>query len=169
MGKLLVIIFLYTSASAAGQSNTPFSSCAEQPICRLLDFWVGEWEVKGKNGQVAGKSSIQISLDSCLIIENWTGTSGGTGKSFNFYNANNAYWQQTWVDNSGGSIEFIEGRFENSTLQFARSRPLSDGSIKRLSFSKIDENRVRQLGETSLDEGKTWSIEYDLIYYRKGK
>lgn len=161
LGMLLIISFNGFSQNA---NTTP---CANNPQCRVFDFWIGEWEVIGKNNQIAGKSLIQISLDSCLIIENWIGSGGGTGKSFNFYNAANGYWQQTWVDNSGGVIEFIEGKFEDNYLKFATSRPTVNGSIQRLTFFKINDNQVRQLGESSSDQGKTWTTGYDLMYFRK--
>jgi len=166
MNKFLLGMLLMISFNGLAQ-NTNTNRCATNPRCRVFDFWIGEWEVIGKNNNVAGKSLIQISLDSCLIIENWTGTSGSNGKSFNFYNSTYDYWQQTWVDNSGGVIEFIEGKFEDNFLRFATSRPTADGSIKRLTFYKISQNQIRQLGESSSNQSKTWSIEYDLMYFRR--
>jgi hypothetical protein len=38
---------------------------------------------------------------------------------------------------------------------------------RKLTFTRIDENRVRQLGENSSDGGKTWTVAYDLLYVRK--
>jgi len=169
MRKILPIILITLSFNAFPQVNKPQTSCADRAICRSFDFWIGEWEVKAPNGKVAGNSIIQIALDSCLIIENWTdsGNPAGTGKSFNFYNAATGYWQQTWVDSFGGTVEFIEGKFEDNAMKFASSRLCYDGSIKRLTFFKINENQVRQFGEGSTDQGKTWHTEYDLMYYRK--
>jgi len=71
------------------------------------------------------------------------------------------------VDNSGGVIEFIDGKFEDDFLRFVTSRPTANGSIKRLAFYKISHNQVRQLGESSSHQGKTWFVEYDLMYFRK--
>jgi hypothetical protein len=169
MKSTLSILLILFSINAHGQGNTNPPSCEDKAICRVFDFWIGEWDVKAPNGKVAGQSLIQIALDSCLIIENWTGAGNtiSTGKSFNFYNAATGFWQQTWVDNSGGVIEFIEGNFVNDAMKFASSRPFVDGSLKRLSFFKINNNQVRQFGETSADQGKTWTAEYDLMYYRK--
>lgn len=39
--------------------------------------------------------------------------------------------------------------------------------MRRLSFTKLDNGNVRQLGEISVDEGKTWTVEYDLEYRKK--
>jgi hypothetical protein len=55
-------------------------------------------------------------------------------------------------------------------MQFI-SRPFSAGknilSIRRLSFYNLDNGKVRQFGEISSDEGKTWTVEYDLEYRKK--
>ena len=40
-------------------------------------------------------------------------------------------------------------------------------TLNKLTFSKIDENTVRQLAEVSTDEGKTWTVTYDFKYVRK--
>jgi len=40
-------------------------------------------------------------------------------------------------------------------------------TLSRLTFSKIDENTVRQLTENSTDGGKTWNVGYDFKYTRK--
>lgn len=39
--------------------------------------------------------------------------------------------------------------------------------MRRLTFTKISEDKVRQFGERSNDGGSTWTVEYDLEYRRK--
>jgi hypothetical protein len=39
--------------------------------------------------------------------------------------------------------------------------------LNKLTFFKLDENTVRQLAESSADEGKTWTVNYDFKYVRK--
>jgi hypothetical protein len=39
--------------------------------------------------------------------------------------------------------------------------------MRRLTFYKLGADKVRQHGERSDDEGKTWTTEYDLEYRRK--
>jgi TPR repeat protein len=58
--------------------------CANDPVHRQLDSWVGEWKVVNAQGQPAGTSSVQNILGGCVIFENWTGRMDYTGKSFNF-------------------------------------------------------------------------------------
>jgi hypothetical protein len=94
------------------------------------------------------------------------------GKSFNTYNAGLGQWQQTWVDNTGTTISYSIGKSENASIIF-KTTPFKVSkdtmAIRKLSFSKISDDKVRQHGEISKDEGATWITEYDLEYRRKKK
>ena len=93
-----------------------------------------------------------------------------SGKSFNTYNAISKQWQQTWVDNMGGTTEFLEGHYENNKMIFVtKPFPLAKDTmaIRKLTFYKLESNKVRQHGEISKDNGVTWATEYDLEYRRK--
>lgn len=148
--------------------------CESNPKYNEFDFWIGDWEVYGKKGNIAGHSKITKILDNCIILEEWTSANAQQGliykgKSYNTYNAASGQWQQTWVDNSGGTTEFLIGKFENNAMQFL-SRPFKNGketSIRRLTFYKLENGNVRQFGEISNDEGKTFTPEYDLEYRKK--
>ena len=93
-----------------------------------------------------------------------------SGKSFNTYNATTNQWQQTWVDNVGGTTEYLEGKPNHNTLIF-RTKPFSFSkdtmAIRKLSFFNLGSNKVRQLGEISKNGGATWITEYNLEYRRK--
>lgn len=126
-------------------------------------------------GKKAGDSKISLVLDSCIILEEWTSASVNrglryAGKSFNTYNAVTKQWQQTWVDNTGGSTEYLEGKFDNKKIiLLTKPFPFSRDTlaIRRLTFFDLDMNKVRQLGEISKDNGMSWVTEYDLEYRRK--
>lgn len=171
MRALYLLLLLGVCASAASQQSQQKSPCLTEPVYRQFDFWIGEWEVYGKNGKKAGDSKIELILDSCIILEKWTSANGGyAGKSFNTYNAVSRQWQQTWVDNRGGSTEFLEGRFEQDKMIFL-TRPFphvkDTMAIRRLTFYSLAPDKVRQHGEISKDGARTWSTEYDLEYRRK--
>ena len=83
----------------------PLLSNAQQPlklpcsdlVYRQFDFWIGEWEAYNLKGQKAGDSKIELILDSCIILENWTSTSvikglRYAGKSYNTYNTATKKW-----------------------------------------------------------------------------
>jgi hypothetical protein len=166
---LLSIAILFCINQAAGQRP-----CTE-PVYRQFDFWLGEWEAYNVNGKKAGDSKISLILDSCIILEEWTSAaiSKGiryAGKSFNTYNSTSGQWQQTWVDNVGGSTEYLFGKFESDKMVF-RTAPFSFSkdtmAVRRLSFYTLGKEKVRQHGEISKDNGQSWITEYDLEYRRK--
>lgn len=109
--------------------------------------------------------------DSCVILENRTSTSlGYKGKSFNTFNTANGKCQQTWVDNAGSITYYSDGAFVNGKMILTtKNERQPDGSVKmlRMTFSKPDNDKVRQFGERSADEGKTWKTDFDLEYRRK--
>ena len=142
--------------------------CMFSPENRQFDFWIGEWDVQTPQGQLAGTNSVQNIIDGCVIFENWTGTIGGTGKSFNFYNASTGKWQQTWVASNGSVTEFV-GEFKDNQMRFRSESIGKDGrkTLRRLTFFNLGPDRVRQFAESSTDEGKTWSVQYDFTYVRK--
>ena len=100
------------------------------PQYKLFDFWIGEWEVFAKNGQLAGTNKIEQILDRCVLLENWTDSYGKAGKSFNTFNGTD--WQQTWVDDTGNVTEYINGVWseKENCLRFERTRPFKTANGK---------------------------------------
>jgi len=146
-----------------------------KPEFRQFDFWIGEWEAFGKNEKKAGDSKISVILDSCVILEEWTSANAQqgliySGKSFNSYNAATRQWQQTWTDNTGNTTEFLRGEGSHGKIVYYADKVTAPGGktfMRRLTITKISDDRVRQLGERSDDDGNTWITEYDLDYRRK--
>ncbi len=170
--KFLLLLFAASTffLHASAQNAKPCSL----PEFRQFDFWIGEWEAFGVKGAKAGDSKISVLLDSCVILEEWasTGTQQGltyTGKSFNSYNAASKQWQQTWVDNTGNTTEFLRGDGSNGKIIYYADKVAGANGktfMRRLTFTKLSDDKVRQLGERS-DDGITWAVEYDLEYRRK--
>ena len=148
--------------AATSNNATP---CEHTPENRQFDFWIGDWNVQTTTGQPAGSSKIERILNGCALLENWSG--GGDGKSLNIYNANRKQWQQFWVD-AGGEVHEYIGGLVNGEMRF--EGPASDhegkGTLRRMTFTRLDGGRVKQKGEVSPD-GKNWSVEYELIYVPK--
>lgn len=141
--------------------------CMVTPEHRQFDFWIGEWNVT-MQGQQAGTSSIQRIVDGCVIFENWTGAQGGSGKSFNYYDKNDGKWHQLWVGNGGNAINF-SGEFKDGAMRYEAVSPAANGAktLQRMTFFKLEGDKVRQLWETSTDEGKTWTVAFDGLYVKK--
>lgn len=142
--------------------------CTKIPEARQFDFWIGEWDVKTTGGQMAGQSSIQLILGKCVILENWTGNGGVSGKSFNVFNASDRKWHQTWVDDQGSFTEYQNGEYKEGKLVYvAEQMRNGQKTLQRMTFFNLNPNRVRQFGESSNDGGQTWQVSFDLIYHRK--
>ncbi|MEP6673511.1 MAG: hypothetical protein ABJA78_00085 [Ferruginibacter sp.] len=175
MKKTLFPLALLTLVFCSSSLKAQKTSCVTNPVYRQFDFWIGQWEAFGINKKKAGDSKISLILDSCIIMEEWTSTSKFNGviyagKSFNTYNAVSNQWQQTWVDNAGGTLEYLEGKRDGNKMVFM-TKPFAFSkdtiAVRKLSFFNLDPNKVRQLGEISKDKGATWAVEFDLEYRRK--
>ncbi len=142
--------------------------CETSPQSRQFDFWVGSWEVRTPDGQLAGTNQIQRILAGCALLENWKGAKGMSGKSINTFNQYKGKWQQTWVDDAGDITEFVDGEYKDQVMRFQAETKSAGGKtvLRHLSFFNLGADKVRQFSEQSIDGGKTWSAEYDLTYTR---
>jgi ketosteroid isomerase-like protein len=170
----LVTLFIFICLLAPANAQKGRLPCSN-PVYRQFDFWIGEWEAFGLNGKKAGDSRISLILDSCIIYEEWTSASlqqglRYAGKSFNTYNAATKQWQQTWVDNVGGTNEYMLGKFENNQIIYTSTAfkfSKDTMAIRKMTFTSLNADKLRQHGEITKDNGQTWSTEYDLEYRRK--
>ena len=152
--------------SAPAPAPTP---CVNAPERHQFDFWLGEWDVKTKDGSPAGASVIQSVSGGCALLENWTSARGGNGKSLNAWNPATKQWQQYWIGQDGEVTEFRTSEHNGASLScFARNDAKPD-SVNRMTFTPLDSVTVRQHGESSPDRGKNWTTTFDLYYHRKRK
>lgn len=145
--------------------------CMSQAEARWFDFWVGEWDafVTGTTNK-AGESKIEKISGECAILENWSNANNPfSGKSINFFNSNTKKWEQHWVGSQGGYQKFENGEYTDGAMRFTFNRMNADStiSIGKLTFFNHFSHEVRQLSESSNDDGQTWSIDYDFTYLRK--
>lgn len=140
------------------------------PEAKKFDFWIGEWNVYNPQKQKVGDSKIEKILKGAVILENWTGVSGYTGKSFNHFNMDKKKWEQYWVDQNSNSI-FFEGNYDstkNAVVYYSYDHAKDNSPfIRRLTFYNLGTDKVRQFSQRSTDKGETWTTEYDFTYIRK--
>jgi tetratricopeptide (TPR) repeat protein len=141
--------------------------CAHIAEFRQFDFWVGEWSVTS-GGQLAGENRVERLENGCLVMENWTSASGGSGKSMNFYDPAKKTWNQIWVDASGSNI-FAAGSFHDGAMHFEGEHHYVGAPTQpfRMSFTPNPDGSVRQFIEQSQDGGKTWYVWFDGLYEKK--
>ena len=152
------------------QAAAPPPACIG-PEHRQFDFWVGEWEVTptGKSNVVAS-SLIEKLYRGCAIRENWIPLKGTAGGSLNNYF--DGRWRQTWVDSANSRVDFVGGLIDGKMVLTGNWRgmlgPGKDAMI-RMTYSRNADGSVRQHGEQSTDEGRTWSTNFDFTYRPKAK
>lgn len=146
--------------------------CDASTKYRQFDFWIGEWDVQ-PTGQPRGPmgsgstSRIERQLDGCAIQENWLPVNGvGEGKSFNIYNRVTDKWEQYYVDQRG-TITHYTGTVHADGNMYYEAEQFGSSNLLRMTFFNVGPNEVRQLGQTSSDRGKTWTVSFDLTYMRK--
>ena len=156
---------LSTPATAAPQM--PAHPCAA-PQYRQFDFWLGSWRVVDPQGKPAGTNVVTSEFGGCALQEHWVGVGGDRGSSFNIFNAPTAQWHQTWVDNSGVLLVLNGGSPRAGVMVLTGSRRTRRGRIveDRITWTKLDEHRVRQLWDFTADGGKTWSVVFDGTYIK---
>jgi|KBSSwiStaDraftv2_1062776.scaffolds.fasta_scaffold314044_3 hypothetical protein len=145
------------SAPATAALPTP---CADEQH-RQFDFWVGRWDVfpTGQDKLVA-HSLIESVYGGCGVRENWMPLKGAGGGSLNIYLPEDKHWEQFWIDAQGTRATFTGGW--NGSAMVIQGKWA--GPLVRISYSKGADGAVRQFGEQSTDDGKSWSPSFDLTY-----
>ena len=166
---LLTVLVSFTALaqrkkSATSWKGTPCASAAH----RQFDFWVGQWEVETPKGTVAGENKVEKILDGCALRETWTATDGSRGTSLTSYDAGAARWTQTFVDDLG-MVLVLDGEFRDGKMVLSGRRSGAHGSsyLNRITWQKMDGDRIRQRWEQSSDEGRNWTLLFEGIYNRK--
>ena len=139
--------------------------CRARPEYREFDFWIGEWAPQNAQGVTVGTSSIQLILGSCIIFENWN-TPVSSGKSFNLWDARDGKWHQTWVDARGTMTHYVGGLQNGKMVLVSESTTNGKRTLAKMTYSKLPDGSVRQHGESSTDDGKTWTTTFDFKYVR---
>jgi len=151
-------------------ANAPASPPCSRPEHRQFDFWIGEWEVTLANGRRAGVNRIRAIHGGCALHEEWVGASGSTGTSLNAFDAATGRWHQTWVGNDGLVLQ-LDGGMKDGAMELAGVTLGAGGArgLQRIRWTPLGGTpaRVRQLWETSTDDGKTWAVVFDGTYVRR--
>jgi hypothetical protein len=169
MLRHLAVPFVLLSAAVfplTGQAPPPGCRSAES---RQFDYWVGDWEVTDSAGGARYGTNLVTSEEAgCLVHEHWAGTRGGTGQSFNFYDAVAGTWEQVWVSSTGGMTTLV-GRLDGGVMTLeGDAGPPAARVRNRIQWFPEPDGRVRQLWSVSKDGGKSWAVSFDGWYRRKG-
>lgn len=169
----VLVLSLLSIATAPGtQPATGASDPCASPQQKQFEFWVGEWDLtwpdeKGQTGH--GTNSIRRVLDGCVVQENFSGgeTTPLRGTSVSTFEATSGLWKQTWVDNSGGYLDFT-GEFKDGNMILQRET-MRNGTrtLQRMVWKNITANELDWSWESSTDGGKTWQVNWPIHYKRR--
>ncbi|HEX6132376.1 MAG TPA: hypothetical protein VFZ24_00250 [Longimicrobiales bacterium] len=151
--------------AAAGPLAAQNGRGCTEPIHRAFDFWIGEWEVRLENGSVAGRNTIRAMAGGCGLAESWRGASGTVGESLNHYDPADGQWHQLWIDSSGLVLRLAGSPIDGGMR--LESRPRDGAPVNRITWTLLEDGRVRQLWEVSSDGGGTWQVVFDGYYVKQ--
>lgn len=143
--------------------------CEHQEKFREFDFWIGEWDVHIANGTLAGHNRIERAQRGCVLIENWTSVTGGTGMSMNYFDKATDEWVQVWMAGGGSQIIIRGGLTDEGMSLVGNINYVNTGQTFpfRGLWTPLPDGRVRQFFEQSADDGATWTPWFEGFYTRR--
>ena len=159
--------------AAVRRARVNADPCNNAPGYRVMDFWVGTWEVQTAGtpaGTPGGATNvIERILNGCALLENWMPPAAfGHGKGLHMFNATTGKWEQHWVTATGAVVNFT-GEYKDGKMHYTTETTAANGAkqTRVTHIYPIDKDHIRQHSEMSTDGGKTWTPVFDLHYYRK--
>ena len=170
MNKRVFVLALAAASLVVQVAAGEASKACVAPEYRQFDYWLGDWNVFNEDGQKIGGNRIALEQGGCVLHEHWTDAQGGTGESFNMYDAPRGVWHQTWVA-ANGQLLLLEGGLKDGNMVLSGERPRRDGTgmiRDRISWIEQEDGSVHQVWDQSLDGGKTWQRGFLGIYRKSG-
>ena len=138
---------------------------------RQFDFWVGEWNVYTEESLV-GKNKIVFLQNQNVIQENWVSEKENfTGTSYSFYNPKTTKWHQIWIDKNGNNL-LLTGTFSEGKMVLTSSLDSNMGepnSKHRITWTQLTNGDVKQVWESTTDDGKNWNVQFQGIYKKSNQ
>jgi hypothetical protein len=157
MRQALIAVAAVISVSPSAAA--PASPCASSEY-HQFDFWAGRWDVYPTGTDKLVAHSLIEQVYGCGIRENWMPIGKPAGGSLSIYVPAEKRWEQFWIDGQGTRATFTGG-WNGSAMVITGKW---GGPLVRMTYSKNADGSVRQFGEQSIDDGKTWKPSFDFTY-----
>ncbi|MFT4523628.1 MAG: hypothetical protein ACI8ZN_002583 [Bacteroidia bacterium] len=162
-------LILFCLISQPLQAQDSCACCT--PERQAFDFGLGDRVVFDTADNQIGENIIVKLEDGCIIDENWKGCAGGSGKSYNYYNATDSTWNQVWITNSCNNLVLTGRRAGNAMV--LRSELLPGQRIplyfNQLTWTNHADGTVIQNWEICNPEGVVVNTPFYGIYKRRKK
>jgi hypothetical protein len=131
-----------------------------------FDFWIGDWVLTWDGG--TGRNRISSVLDGAVVLEEFSADSPEElrGMSVSTVSSETGGWRQTWVDNSGGYLDFTGGMRDGEMILEREGLAKGERVRQRMVWTDITRDALTWRWERSDDEGATWRTLW-LIRYRR--
>ena len=148
--------------------RTDAAPCAANSENRQLDYWLGNWKIGAAGSGGNAHSTVSLSLDKCLVVENWDGGRGHAGQNIFGYSADDKSWYGMFADNEGRVHVFTSGKVSSGSAEFeGTSRgPNGETVLNRVKVTRLSPTKVEQTWEKSSDKGTTWNLVFRGEYSR---
>jgi hypothetical protein len=136
------------------------------PEYHQFDFFLGDWDGfdVDKPTMLVARNRIERILGGCVVREDYHGVDGFEGQSFSIYDASRKVWHQTWVTNDG-KLLVLEGHFRDGQMILSGSDGTAGGTRRLVrGVWKPVRRGVRETAVTSINDGKTWQLWFDMIF-----
>ena len=162
--RLLLFALLVTTASPLFAAE--HASACSALVYRQFDFFAGDWDTHDvqAQGKVVARNIVKVILDGCVIHEDYRQSDGMHGESYSLYDAARNAWHQSWVTNRGGLL-LLDGGMQGDRMVFKgveRKAGKPDALVRVAWYRQGD--GVRETAERSLDRGKSWEPEFDILF-----
>jgi hypothetical protein len=168
------LIFVVCLGWGFGLNSLPLFAGSDAGPCtatenRELDYWLGDWVISAPGGTWSSTSKVRLSLDQCVVVENWDDGKDHKGENLFGYSADDKSWHGFFADNRGRVHVFVDGRVASGVAEFRGPSTGEDGQIvlNRVRIVRDTPDKAEQIWEKSTDSGKTWSTAFRGEYTRK--
>ncbi len=169
--SLFVCGMLVLPAAVSAQSRP----CAGDEY-RQFDFWVGGWRVENAAGALVGHDTIRRVTD-CFLHERRPAATRDRASTYSTPPVECGTRVGSTTEGScsrvGGLLLQLDGGLDGGKMILQGPGVGQGGAavINRITWSVEggDPDHVRQLWETSADDGKTWSVGFDGHYMREAE
>lgn len=167
MRRLIGLLATLALAPIGAFAQSPPPNACGATAFHALDFWIGEWVVRGPKGREIGRSRIERILGGCALHEHWLATSGEIGESLTSFDPATKRWRQHWIEGDGTVSDYVGDADRTDVVMTAPGiDPKGKAILYRMRFSPLPDGRVRQHIDQSADAGSTWSLSFEGFYSR---
>ena len=99
-----------------------------------------------------------------MVLEDYRQNDGLHGRSYSLYDKARGVWHQSWVTNHGDLL-LLDGGMQGDRMVFEgveRKAGKPDALVRAAWYRQGD--GVRETATRSLDGGKTWQPEFDILF-----